>query len=229
MAWGLHSLDVGIEHVRNAVVVPLLSPARGDVTRFPLVAYSLGFGRAELQLGTTAWQHVSRTGGSSDSEVGDLSVWIKVTGTRQRDRRPAFGVAFGTKLPNASNETGLGTDEPDIFVALLTSHSNEHDEWRANLGMAILGDPLEPAQQEDLLTYGLAGRHGARHALIWEVRGQESHPRPELDGAVARVGYSRRMERWQAEISLTEGIQGGSGGLGATAGIKWLLGSPKAP
>ena len=55
--------------------------------------------------------------------------------------RPAFGLRFATKLPNASNESGLGLDTTDFYVSLLGAKTVQSIRVVGNLGVGILADP----------------------------------------------------------------------------------------
>ena len=154
---------------------------------------------------------------------------MKIEALREAPGRPGLGILIGTKLPNASDETGLGTDETDFFLGLALSRSLGVHELRLNLGLAVLGDPSVQASQEDLLTYGLAGRHGERHAFLWEVWGRAlSEDDRDLDEATARLGYGWFGERVHFDASLLVGLEDSSGELGASIGVTWLLGTARA-
>jgi hypothetical protein len=228
---GAQVFELGLEHRTSAVPQPLLSDEAGDLTRVPEVRYRLGFGRAELSVGGAAWQSFSPDSEALDdqSEVGDLSFWVSVNALRQRRSRPALGFALGAKLPNASDESGLGTDEADTFFALLLGHASRDFEWRLNLGLAILGDPAAGASQEDLLTYGVAGRHGRRHCFAWELYGRAlgSDDKRDLEDSTLEAGYLFQGRRVSAELSLLVGLAGGAGDVGASAGVAWRFGDAR--
>lgn len=228
---GGHVFELGLEHRSSAVPQPLLSDEEGDLTRVPEMRYRIGFGRAELSVGLPGWQSFSPDSPLLDdeSEVGDVSFWVTVNALPQRRSRIALGFALGAKLPNASDESGLGTDESDTFLAFLMGHSARDFEWRLNLGLAILGDPLVDSSQEDLLTYGLAFRHGRRHCFAWEIYGRtmSSDDARELEESTLEAGYLFVGRRVSAEISLLAGLTENSGDLGASAGVAWRFGSAR--
>jgi hypothetical protein len=86
--------------------------------------------------------------------AGDLELFTKIQ-LRQEDNMPAVGFRFGTKLPNASNEDRLGTDEFDFSGLLLLSKHLGKVETHFNLGMGILGNPYQSSNQDDVLMYGV--------------------------------------------------------------------------
>jgi hypothetical protein len=230
-AWGLHVLDVGVEAMDGAVPVPLLDDTGGELVRVPVVRYRLGLGRAELDIGGPAWQlfdpdHPTR---EDEDEVGDLELFFKVGLLREAPGRPSLGVSVAARLPNASEETGLGSDETDVFAAFLLSKEWDVHEIRLNVGLAILGDPLEDGSQEDLATYGLAGRHGERHCFIWEAWGRalESDDERDLTESTLRLGYAYWSRRVTADVAVLVGLDETSGDLGLAAGASWLFGQAR--
>jgi hypothetical protein len=71
-------------------------------------------------------------------------------------RFPVTSFYVGTKLPNTSNESGLGTDETDFFASILLSKWIGDCTLHFNGGVAILGDPDQASRQEDVFTYSAA-------------------------------------------------------------------------
>ena len=228
---GAQELEVGLEYRASAVPQPLLSDETGDLLRVPELRYRIGFGRAELSVGGAAWQTFSPDSSALDdeSEPGDISFWVTVNALKQRRSRVALAFALGAKMPNASDESGLGTDEADTFFAVLLGHSSREFEWRLNLGLAILGDPVHDASQEDLLTYGIAGRHGRRHCFAWELYGRalSSDDARELDESTLKAGYLYQGRRISAEFSLLAGLTDGTGDIGASTGVAWHFGDAR--
>lgn len=219
---GGHEVQVGADYRTNAVTQPLLSAREGDLLQAPEIRHRIGFGRAELSIGGPAWQWLSPDGVSRDTDgPGDLSFWMVVTALRQRRSRVALGFAYGAKMPNADDEDGLGTDEADTFFAVLVGHASTLNEWRLNVGLAVLGDPAVNASQEDMLTYGLAGRHGRHHCIAWEIYGRtlSSDDARDLEESTLEAGYLYRGRRADVEVSLVHGLTRNSGDLGVSAGM----------
>jgi hypothetical protein len=100
----------------------------------------------------------------------------------------------------------------------------------ANAGVAIVGDPVVAARQEDLLTFGmsLAGRLGRGFELVSEYNGRmnlaASSPVPGTENrGVARAGlrFSRGSVRLDAAALM--GATSTDLDLGATAGLTWVF------
>ncbi len=231
--WGEHAIEIGVDYMSEMTPLPILDgSARGDYWRAPVLRYRAGLGRAEFHVAGALLTGFSpdAPGLDSEEEIGDFALWLKVQALKEAAGRPGLGFLVGTKMPNASDETGLGTDESDVFLGLVLSKHVGIHEMRLNLGLAILGDPLTNAAQQDLLTYGLAGRHGDRHALLWEVWGRAFGDEERgLEESTLRLGYGLFGDSVSFDASLLVGLEENSGDLGASLGVTWLLGSPRQP
>jgi hypothetical protein len=124
-----------------------------DVWNIPTLDILIGAGKiVEIQAYFDG-VYVDEDGSGSDYGAGDLELFTKIQ-MRQEDDMPALGLRFGTKLPNASNEDRLGTDEFDFLASFLLSKHLGSVETHLNLGMGILGNPYENSNQDDVLLYG---------------------------------------------------------------------------
>ena len=228
-ALGAHqsALELGTESRWGITPVPVLGPTRGTLVQLPIVRYRMGLGRGEFGLGWPVYQWLDPDDGTDQSDdFGDVSFTVTLEALRQKSRRPALGVMFGTKLPIASEPTRLGTDETDIRAAILLSHAGEKHELRFNVGIALIEDPLEDSAQEDVLTYALAGRQGRQHSFLWEIYGQSggSDPVRDLSEGTVRLGYGHYGERRIFDVSLLVGFEENSGDVGVTGGATFLFG-----
>src|SRR4030095_11269017 len=111
------------------------SGLEGHLLRFPLIGVSVGLSSiAEIQIDGGLHNHLSMTArepaplsdmvtatGDSTSSVEDIVIGTKVRIAAETSSRPAFGLRFATKLPNASNESGLGLDTNDFFASILVA------------------------------------------------------------------------------------------------------------
>lgn len=168
-----------------------LSGLEGDLTRVGVASFQIGVGEyAELQISGVLRDFLSVErrdaapippdfAGSSTSAIGDLMLGTKLRLATERGRRPAFAFKFAVELPNASNESGLGSDETNFHAALLASKRIAGAVLSANVGLAILGSAVEPNHQSDMLTYGVAAVVPVhrRIRLVGEVAGREGTER----------------------------------------------------
>src|SRR5436190_222514 len=108
------------------------SGLEGHLLRVPLIGFSIGLSSiAELQIDGGFYNRLSVTGrepaplsfmvdqlGASVHDVEDVVVATKIRVAAETKGRPSFGVRFATKLPNASNESGLGPDTTDFYASV---------------------------------------------------------------------------------------------------------------
>lgn len=160
--------DVGFEFLQDAVFP--FSGLEGDLTNAGVIGARFGAGsRVEVQVLGTVQKFLNVNGrfeapgsgnldfsGNSTSDFGNISLATKVRLSGDQKGKPVFAFRFGVELPNSSTEKGLGTDETNAFVQVLAQHSLNRLDLIGNVGMAILGDPVDAGAQDDLLTYGVA-------------------------------------------------------------------------
>lgn len=146
--------------------------------------------------------------GTSETGWGDLRL-----GTSGRLSKgghtvlPALWVDWVVKLPNAQDESGLGTDETDAFLSLVALW--EKGAWGAGLrgGLAIWGDPLQFANQDDAALFALHLKHvGERHKLSATVDWQKSSPRNASRATLLGGGQIKGLPG-----GLWVGLEGGVG------------------
>jgi hypothetical protein len=167
-----------------------VSGLEGDLWRVPTLGVSVGISSiAELQLDGGLFNRLSiqhrRNGplsgllnitGDHTSDAEDLVIATKIRWLSERPGRPAFAVRFATRLPNSSNESGLGLDTTDFFASLIVGKTLRSTRLVGNVGLGILGDPTVGHRQNDVLTYGgsIARALTDRAEVVGEVIGRMS-------------------------------------------------------
>jgi hypothetical protein len=235
-------IETGVDWMQG-ITFPI-SGLRGDLVSGPTIGVSVGVGPiAEIQIDGSPYRQLRITerreaplsavlslNGATTSAVDDFVIATKLRLLNEGRRRPAIGLRFATRLPNASNESGLGHDTTDFFASFLVGKTVARVRWVANAGVAIVGDPVVAARQEDLLTFGmsLAGRIGRGFELVSEYNGRmnlaASSPVPGTENrGVARAGlrFSRGSVRLDAAALM--GATSTDLDLGATAGLTWVF------
>ncbi len=183
---GAVRLELGFEFLQGAVFP--LSGLEGDLSRIGVLGIRAGAGeKVEIQiLGTIQnFLNVNRRfdapnsgvldfQGNSTSDFGDFTLATKVAFTEPGAGSPGIGFRFGFEMPNASNESGLGVDETNVFGSLLIEQPVGRLTLLGNAGIAILGDPLQNSSQDDLFIYGAAATLDAsqRLQLLAEIHGR---------------------------------------------------------
>ena len=168
-----------------------VSGLKGNLLRVPTIGISVGISAiAEFQIDGGLYDRLNITArnagaplgseltvvGDSTHDFSDAVVATKIRVLTETASRPALGLRFATKLPNASNTSGLGLNTTDFFASLLGAKTVESIRVVGNIGVGILGDPTQGHRQNDVLTYGLSfARAVTQQAeLVGELNGRSS-------------------------------------------------------
>lgn len=228
-----------------------VSGLSGDRFSVPTIGVSIGLSSiAEIQIDGGFYQRLSITDRETaplsgllditDDDTNDVEDFVLATKVRlvsESGARPALGLRVATKLPNASNESGLGHDLTDFFASLLIGKTVRSVRLVGNAGLAILGDPTSDVpEQNDLMTYGFSVARAMTTAaeLVGEVNGRANFANGESDPgaesrAVVRLGgrYTRGAMRVDAGVIF--GLTAPDPQVGFTAGFTWVLDAFRVP
>ena len=226
------------------------SGLEGDLLRFPLIGVSVGLSSiAEIQIDGGLYNHLSITSrelaplsdmvtatGDSTSSVEDMVIGTKIRIAAETASRPSFGLRFATKLPNASNESGLGLDTTDFFASVLGAKTVQSVRIVGNIGLGILGDPTRGDQQNDVLTYGVSfARALTQQAeVVGEVNGRIStrsgEPPPGTESrGIARIGTRYTIGTWRADAAVLFGVTSRDPSFGFAAGFTYVFNAFQVP
>ena len=222
----------------------------GNLLRVPLVGVSVGVSSiAEVQIDGGFFNRLSITQrspaplsdmvtatGDTTSSVEDLLIGMKIRLAPETASRPAIGFRFATKLPNASNESGLGLDTTDFFASLVGGKTVQSIRVVGNIGLGILGDPTRGDRQNDVLTYGfsLARAITQPAEVVAEVNGQidtrEGAPPPGTGSrGQVRVGARYTIGSWRADAAVLVGVTTRDPGVGFAGGFTYVFNAFKIP
>jgi hypothetical protein len=243
-------VEAGIDWERD-LLYPV-SGLRGHRLSVPTFGVSVGLSSiAELQIDGGFHQrlaiterrpaplaHLLTAEGDRTHDVEDVVIATKIRLFGETPTgRPAVGLRFATKLPNASNEAGLGTDMTDFFAALLVAKTIQSIRVVGNAGVAILGDSTATVpEQNDLLTFGLSVARALTTAteLVGEINGRlnlaNGDPEPGGENrGVMRFGgrYTRGTVRVDAGIVI--GMTPRDPEIGLTTGFTWVFDAFRVP
>jgi hypothetical protein len=242
-------IEGGIDRAQD-VQYPV-SGLRGDLWRAPTIGLSFGLSSiAELQIDGGLFDTLSITSrnpaaplaslltvtGDSTHDFEDAIVATKIRLLSETPERPAFGIRFSTKLPDASNESGLGTDSMDFHILLLGAKTVESIRVVGNLGVGILSDPIVGNRQNDVLMYGLSFARAMTQAaeVVGEVNGRlsvrsgEPFPGTESRG-VLKVGarYTHASVRFDGGVYF--GLTTIDPSIGFTVGFTYVFNAFQVP
>ena len=217
-----------------------LSGIEGDLFRLPYLELAFGLGSiAEFQVASGFnFFHVDEVRlaplsedldftGDTTTDIEDPVIGTKIRMVRETARVPAVGFRVATRIPSASNESGLGNDAFDWFLTLLAGKSLGATRLVGNFGMGVLSIPTEGDRQNDVLTYGLSVVHAATGSLslVGEVNGRVDvkgeTPAGTEDRGRALVGFRWAVGLLRVDGGLLTGLHSDDPDLGATAGVTW--------
>jgi hypothetical protein len=180
---------------QEGYVDPFTNPGlEGDRMEIPDFAVAAGVGdNVELQLN---WPLVNIDNEINDNlGAGDPELAAKIRFIEEKDTIPAVGFRLGFKIPSASHDDGLGTNETDIYGTILATKHFGKIATHANIGLALLGNPDRNLNQDDVLTYGLAliGPITDNLTVGGEITGQTFSTKYN-DRSLATVGLQYKVE-----------------------------------
>jgi Putative MetA-pathway of phenol degradation len=235
-------IEGGVDVARD-ILYPV-SGLQGDLLRVPTLGVSFGLSSiAELQIDGGLYNRLSITSrrnaplsgmldvtGDTTSDVEDIVIGTKIRVLSETEARPAVGIRFATKLPNASNESGLGLDTTDFHATALFGKTVQSIRVVGNAGLGILGDPTRGDRQNDVLLYGLSVARAVQQGLevVGEINGRantrgDDAPPGTDSRATIRVGgrFTRSTVRIDAGVLL--GMTSRDPGFGFTVGATWVF------
>jgi hypothetical protein len=222
----------------------------GNLLQVPQVGLSIGVGPiAEIQIDGGFYSRLDITerevaplsdrleiNGDSTSSVDDIVVGAKIRLVGETASRPAFGLRLVTKLPNASNESGLGLNTMDFYATLLVGKTAGSTRFVGNAGLGILSDPIENARQTDVLPYGFSIARAIAEGLevVGEVNGHvqfsEEFPPPGAEShAVFRAGVRYTRGPGRVDAGLLIGATSKDPSIGFTVGYTHVFTAFTAP
>jgi hypothetical protein len=241
-------LESGFDYARGQVYP--VSGLKGDVVRVPTIGISFGISSiAEFQIDGGPYDRLSinerrpaplsselTVTGDTTHDVEDIVVGTKIRLVPEAAGRPAIGIRFATRLPNAGNESGLGTDTFDFYTTLLAAKTVQSIRFVGNIGFGILADATKGDRQNDDLLYGVSVARAvtARTEVVGELNGRAStrsgdaFPGTESRGLL-KLGarYTRGAIRFDGAAFL--GLTSLDPTIGFTTGVTYVFNAFKVP
>ncbi len=236
-------IEGGVDAAKD--ITYTVSGLQGNLWRVPTIGISVGVSSiAEVQIDGGLHDALSITSrnpnaplagmvtatGDTTHDIEDAYVGMKIRLVAETASRPALGIRFATKLPNASNESGLGTDSMDFYGSLLGAKTVQSVRAVGNLGVGIMSDPTDGNRQNDVLTYGVSFARAMTQAteVVGEVNGRVSvrsgdpFPGTETRGILKLGGrYTHGALRLDAGVFF--GLTTIDPTIGITAGFTYVF------
>jgi hypothetical protein len=241
-------IEAGVDYAHDQEYP--VSGLKGNLWRVPTLGISVGISSiAEFQIDGGFYDRLAISGqqtaplsslltvtGPTTHAVEDTVIATKIRVLPETPQRPAFGMRFATKLPNASNESGLGLDTTDFFASLLAAKTVQSIRVVGNLGIGILGDPTDGNRQNDVLTYGfsLARALTQQAEIVGEVNGRvstrsgEPFPGTETRGLL-RLGGRFTRGPMRVDAAVFVGLTTVDPTIGFTAGLTYVFNAFTVP
>jgi hypothetical protein len=240
---GLILIEAGFDHQKR-VFFPV-SGLTGDLLRLPTLGVSFGVSSiAEIQIDGTPYQRLTVTkrenaplahlltfSDDRTTDVDDIMVGAKVRLVPEGTGRPAIALRFATKLPNAGNESGLGTDTMDFHFAALVGKTVQSVRFVGNVGFGILSDPIQGHEQNDVLAFGFSLARAVAEGveIVGEVNGRAGfNPVEEIPPGTENRGtlrFGARFTRGTVRLDggIVLGLTSRDPSFGFTAGLTWVF------
>jgi hypothetical protein len=216
----------------------------GNLLRLPTLGVSFGFSSIlELQIDGGFYQRLNissiepaplsdklRLTGDTTSDTDDLVVATKIRILSEGPGRPSIGVRLATKLPIASNESGLGLDTMDFSAVGLFGKTAGSVRLVGNFGLGILSDPVEGDRQNDVVICGfsIARALAQGFELVGEVNGRfntrnERIPPGTETRSAMRAGLRFTHAAVRVDGGLLFGLTSRDPSFGFTAGVTYVF------
>lgn len=168
--------------------------------------------------------------GDTTSDFEDLVIGAKIRFMTETAGRPAMAVRFTTRLPNASNESGLGLDTTDFNFGVAIGKTVQSVRVVGNLGFGILGDPVRGDVQNDVLNYGVSVARAIAPGVevVGEVNGRmntrSGTPPVGTDSrSTMRLGARYTRGSVRVDSALLIGVTERDPTWGVTMGMTWVF------
>lgn len=239
---GVILVEGGLE-LQRGVFYPL-SGLEGNLLRLPTLGVSIGLSSiAELQIDGGFYNRLEITDrepapfsdrldftGDRTTDVEDIVVATKIRLLSETAARPAIGLRLATRLPTASNESGLGLDTTNFYASVLVGKTTQSIRVVGNAGLGILGNPVDADRQNDALTYGISVARAVRQGLevVGEINGHlefseiEAPPGTE-SRSVLRLGSRFTRGTVRVDGGILIGLTANDPSFGFTAGFTWVF------
>lgn len=227
-----------------------VSGLKGNLVTLPTIGISVGLSSiAELEIDGGIYNNLSITSrnpnapnaslltvtGDSTHDVSNAVLATKIRLIAETASRPAVGIRFATKLPNASNEKGIDLDTTDVSGSLLFAKTVQSIRVVGNLGAGILTNPTSGVGQNDVLLYGVSFARAVTQEveMVGELNGRASTRTVAFPGTESRgilkIGgrYTHGPARFDAAVFL--GLTTIDPTIGFTAGFTYVFNAFTVP
>jgi hypothetical protein len=204
----------------------------GDLRRVGTFGVSVGVSpRTELQVdGGLSQRFTAASTGTSLSGLEDLVVATKVRVSSEAGSGPAFGLRFGTKLPAAAADKGIGLGTTDFFASFLVAKTVQSVRTVGNVSLFVLGNPEEAQDTVTALGFGVSVARAVTNAfeVVGEVNGRLTPfakivPRGLESRGVLRLAGRFTHGMLRLDAGVLAGFTDRDPGFGISAGATYVI------
>jgi hypothetical protein len=227
-----------------------VSGLKGNLVSVPTIGLSFGLSSiAELQIDGGLFNHLSISSrnpnaplaglltvtGDSTHDVSNAVVATKIRVLAEGPSRPAFGIRFATKLPNASNEKGIDLDTTDFSGSILVAKTVQSIRVVGNIGAGILTNPTSGVGQNDVFLYGLSFARAVTQAteVVGELNGRvstRSNPFPGTETrGILKIGGRYTSGAFRIDTGVFVGLTTIDPTIGLTVGFTYVFNAFTVP
>jgi hypothetical protein len=221
-----------------------VSGLEGNLVSLPTIGVSVGLSSiAELQIDGALFNHLTITSrdpgaplapllnvsGDSTHDVSNAVLATKIKLLAEAAARPAVGIRFATKLPNASNAAGIDLDTIDFSGSLLFAKTVQSVRVVGNIGAGILSKPAGDPGQNDVVLYGLSFARAVtpEAELVGELNGRISTRDPAPTGTetrgILKLGGRYTRGAWRFDGGVFFGTTTVDPTIGLTVGFTYVF------
>jgi hypothetical protein len=238
---GMAEATIGLAYFNDGRFPGFVPPGalrRQTLIEGPQLGFNIGIGDwAEFQASyETIYLDEQAANGQTNTQFGsgDARFFTKFRFARETEHFPGLGMRFGTKLPDATRGSRLGTDDTDFGADVLLSKDFGPLAAHLNLGILLLGNSgstigqtFTAGGQDDLFDYNLAvvskplgaGTTGATMLrLVAELTGLAGS-RYGNDRTAMRFGLQLNRGAGTMYLGTSAGLVTASENIGASAGF----------
>lgn len=217
----------------------------GDITRLASFGLSVGLSpTAEIQIDGGLVQQLdvnrrdpnaplvgstSLVPGDTASSFEDFVIATKLRLASETVSRPAIGLRFGTKLPTASVEDGVGLGTTDFFASFLVAKTVQSVRTVGNAGLFVLGNP-EDQDAVTALGFGVSVARALTNEfeVVGEVVGRLSPFEEIVPAGLESRGVFRLAGRYtysmlRLDFGFLAGFTNRDPGFGISAGATYVI------
>ncbi|RPI57080.1 MAG: hypothetical protein EHM55_03135 [Acidobacteria bacterium] len=218
---------------------------KGDITRLASFGVSIGLSpTAEVQVDGGLVQQLdvnqriptaplvnstSLVPGDTASSFEDFIIATKIRLASEGESRPALGLRFGTKLPTAAEDKGIGLGTTDFFASFLVAKTVQSVRTVGNVGLFVLGNPDEQ-DAATALGFGVSVARALTNEfeVVGEVNGRltpfEKIVPPGLESrGVFRLAGRYTYAMLRLDVGVVAGFTDRDPGVGIAAGATYMI------